>query len=247
MQDLRNFQKTQLNEFAQRIGSDVSTRPTQDVLVTPLQARQVKLRHLNAGDLTQSDIDQLWQAVCAEPDARCWTYLPYAGFSDRAALAASLIANFHFEGAVHYLIEVNHRVVGWVALLNPRAAHRAIEIGNVYFSRLMKQSTAATETIYLLLQHCFARGDRRVEWKCDELNLPSYRAALRYGFEYEGTFRQDRIIKGHNRNTAWFSMLDEEWLTLQQAYQAWLAEDNFDQHGQQKLRLSDCIELYKRA
>lgn len=247
MQDLRNFQNTELNEFGQRVGAKVAPLSMSNTLPARLAASQVKLRHLNAVDLTQSDIDQLWQAVQAEPDARCWTYLPYAGFADREALAASLRANFDFEGAVHYLIEVNDRVLGWVALLNPRPQARVIEIGNVYFSSLMKQSTAATATIYLLLQHCFARGDRRVEWKCDELNLPSYRAALRYGFEYEGTFRQDRISKGRNRNTAWFSILDEEWITLQKAYQAWLAVDNFDQQGQQKLRLSDCMELYKMA
>ncbi len=247
MQDLRNFQKTQRNAFQQLIGGDVVPVATADAVVAELQGRQVKLRPLNTVDLTQSEIDQLWQALQSEPDAGCWTYLPYAGFDDRAALAEHLKANFHFEGAQHYLIEVEQRLVGWIALLNPRAKHRVIEIGNVYFSPQMKQSTAATETLYLLLKHCFARGDRRVEWKCDELNQPSYRAALRYGFEYEGTFRQDRIIKGRNRNTAWFSILDEEWISLQQAYQAWLAVDNFDQQGQQKVRLNDFVQLYKMA
>ena len=103
----------------------------------------------------------------------------------------------------------------------------------------MKQSTAATEVIYLLLKTCFEQGFRRVEWKCDDLNQPSKRAALRLGFQYEGTFRQDRIAKGRNRNTAWFSMLDEEWMPLQKAYIAWLKADNFDKEGKQKKRLSD--------
>ena len=105
----------------------------------------------------------------------------------------------------------------------------------------MKQSTASTEVIYLLLKACFEQGFRRVEWKCDDLNLPSKRAALRFGFQHEGTFRQDRIAKGRNRNTAWFSILDQEWPELEKAYLAWLKADNFDQNGQQKLRLCDFL------
>ena len=140
---------------------------------------------------------------------------------------------------MHYLIEVNHMIVGWIGLINERSAHRAIEVGNVYFSHQMKQSTASTEVIYLLLKTCFEQGFRRVEWKCDELNQPSKRAALRFGFQYEGTFRQDRIAKGRNRNTAWFSILDEEWSSLEMVYQQWLSPENFDMDGKQKKRLSD--------
>ncbi|WP_425918104.1 GNAT family N-acetyltransferase [Acinetobacter sp. TSRC1-2] len=107
-------------------------------------------------------------------------------------------------------------------------------MGNVYFSHQMKQSTASTEVIYLLLQACFEQGFRRVEWKCDELNQPSKRAAARFGFQYEGTFRQHRIVKGRNRNTAWFSILDEEWINLQEAYQNEFELNNLDAEGEQK-------------
>lgn len=174
-----------------------------------------------------------------EVDRSCWTYLPYSGFKTVDELQIALESCFGFKGTTHYLIEVNHTIVGWVGLMNQRPMDHAIEIGNVYFSHQMKQSTASTEVIYLLLQACFKQGFRRVEWKCDELNQPSKRAALRFGFQYEGTFRQDRIAKGRNRNTAWFSMLDEEWLSLTTAYQQWLSPENFDTEGKQKKRLSD--------
>ena len=119
-----------------------------------------------------------------------------------------------------------------------------IEIGNIYFSHQMKQSVASTEVIYLLLNSCFEQGFRRVEWKCDDLNTPSKRAALRFGFQYEGTFRQDRIYKARNRNTAWFSMLDSEWPRVKAAYLAWLTIDNFDPAGQQKIKLAEFMQQY---
>jgi RimJ/RimL family protein N-acetyltransferase len=126
--------------------------------------------------------------------------------------------------------------------LNIQRAHGTAEIGNVYFSHQLKQSRAATETIYLLLRACFSAGYRRIEWKCDDLNEPSKRAALRFGFHYEGLFRQHYIVKGRSRNTAWFSMLDEEWPELDNPYQAWLNADNFDAAGRQKRRLQDFIQ-----
>lgn len=242
---MKSHLKTQLNEFDQSIGIAVLPHLRSEYQAQALNSAHVRLNHLTAATLQQQDIEQLWACVAAEPDLSCWTYLPYTGFSEQVQLAQKLKDNFNFAGSTHYLIEVNQRLVGWVALLNPRPDHRAIEIGNVYFSAQMKQSTASTACIYLLLKSCFDQGFRRVEWKCDALNQPSYRAALRYGFEYEGTFRQDRIAKGRNRNTAWFSILDEEWPQLQQAYAAWLASDNFDDQGQQKIRLNDFVALYR--
>ena len=152
--------------------------------------------------------------------------------------------NFNFQGTTHYLIEMSGDIVGWIALMNQRTDHRVVEIGNVYFSHLMKRSKAATEVIYLLLKTCFEQGFRRVEWKCDDLNVPSKKAALRFGFCFEGIFRQDRISKGRNRNTAWFSILDEEWIALKKAYEAWLSADNFDEKNAQKVRLEEFKRQY---
>ncbi len=154
--------------------------------------------------------------------------------------------SFGFQNSIHYLIKANGQALGWAALLNIQPAHGVAEIGNLYFSHCMKQSKAATETIYLLLDACFQAGCRRVEWKCDDLNAPSKRAAQRFGFQYEGLFRQHYVVKGCSRNTAWFSILDEEWPELSQAFQAWLQAENFDPNGQQKVRLQDFRQLYQQ-
>ena len=236
---MKNYLKVQENEYGQIIGIPVSNPLPVHLLVENLYGKSVTLHYLSATTLSEERVKQIWQCVKTEVDRSCWTYLPYSGFKTVDELQIALESCFGFKGTTHYLIEVNHTIVGWVGLMNQRPMDHAIEIGNVYFSHQMKQSTASTEVIYLLLQACFKQGFRRVEWKCDELNQPSKRAALRFGFQYEGTFRQDRIAKGRNRNTAWFSMLDEEWMPLQKAYIAWLKADNFDKEGKQKKRLSD--------
>ncbi|MDQ9009418.1 GNAT family protein [Acinetobacter gerneri] len=242
---MQNFKKTEANEFGQAIGWAVPNPLATHFLAETLQGSTVRLVALSENTLPADQLEQIWQCVSSEPDRRCWTYLSYSGFESDAELAQALQHNFGFKGSTHYLIIVNQQAVGWIGLLNERANDRVIEIGNVYFSHKMKQSTASTETIYLLLKACFDQSFRRVEWKCNSLNEPSRRAADRFGFSYEGTFRQDRISKGRNRNTDWYSILDEEWGTLEKAYLAWLKADNFDENGQQKIRLGDFVQLYK--
>lgn len=242
---MKNFNKTQENEYGQLIGAEVLNPLPTHFLAENLTAENVSLRLLDPSDIDQEQLKQIWKAVSQEPDRRCWTYLPYSGFESESELQIALESSFGFKGAIHYLILINGQAVGWIGLLNLRPKDHVVEIGNVYFSHKMKQSTAATETIYLLLKACFEQGFRRVEWKCDDLNEPSKRAAKRFGFTFEGTFRQDRINKGRNRNTTWFSILDEEWKSLDKAYSAWLKSDNFDVDGQQKIRLGDFIQLYK--
>ena len=109
----------------------------------------------------------------------------------------------------------------------------------------MQGSRAATEAFYLMMHHAFGLGYRRFEWKCNALNLPSRRAAQRLGLSYEGIFRQATVVKGKNRDTAWFATIDQEWPALQQAFQVWLAPGNFDAAGQQKERLSDLTRLVR--
>jgi RimJ/RimL family protein N-acetyltransferase len=115
-----------------------------------------------------------------------------------------------------------------------------IELGNVNFSPRLQRSRVATEAVYLMLAHAFdGLGYRRFEWKCDSLNGPSRAAALRFGFTYEGLFRQATVYKGRSRDTAWYSMLDGEWPAVQQAFRTWLAPGNFDEAGQQRTSLAD--------
>ncbi len=112
-----------------------------------------------------------------------------------------------------------------------------IEVGNINFAPALQRTRAATEAMYLMMKWAFEAGYRRYEWKCNALNLPSCRAAERYGFSYEGIFRQSNVIKGRNRDTAWFACIDKEWPALEKAFKAWLTADNFRTDGQQKTSL----------
>ena len=231
------------NQFGQDVGLWIDPEIIAFWEKQELLGQHVSLRFMATGD---SEITQkkLWESVSSEPNHSCWTYLPYTGFDTFEQFKHSLDTNFGFGSAPHYRIEMSGGHVGWVGLLNQNNTHRTIEIGNVYFSHRMKQSTAATEVIFLLLDQCFQHGFRRVEWKCDALNEPSKRAAKRYGFQYEGTFRQHYISKGRNRDTAWFSMVDHEWIKLKDAYLAWLQPENFDAIQQQKHKLQYFIDRY---
>ncbi len=237
---MKHYLKTQQNQFGQTVGFALEHHPSQ-LIQHDLNRQDVKLIHIS-GEISDQAASQIWEAVATEADAACWTYLPYAAPQSQALLKQDLQNLFSFKASTHFLIEINGEIQGWIALLNPRLEQGVIEIGNVYFSHRMKKSKASTEVIFLLLQQCFAHGFRRVEWKCDDCNAPSKAAALRFGFQYEGLFRQDRITKGHNRNTAWFSIIDEEWPDLAKIYQQWLSPDNFDAQGFQKHRLSDFFE-----
>ena len=123
----------------------------------------------------------------------------------------------------------------------------SIEVGNINFSESMQRSPTSTEAIYLLMQWAFENGYRRFEWKCNALNAPSRRSAQRLGFSYEGIFRQALVVKGRNRDTAWFAMIDAEWPALKEAYRVWLDPSNFQRDGQQRERLGDLTSLVRAA
>lgn len=136
--------------------------------------------------------------------------------------------------------KVSGQVAGRQALMRIDAANGSIEIGNIYWGPLISRKVAATEAQYLFMRYVFEElGYRRYEWKCNNDNLPSKRAAERFGFEFEGIFRQHLIVKGKNRDTAWYSVLDRDWPALKQAYEAWLAPENFDANGQQIKKLEE--------
>jgi len=238
---MKNYLKTQQNEFGQNVGFSLKHNLSIQPISGTLKGQYINLIDVAEG-LSEQAASLIWDCIVTEPSEECWTYLPYSAPQNQIALKNNLQNLFGFKGSTHFLIEVDGEVQGWIALLNPRLGHAAIEIGNVYFSHKMKKSKAATEAIFLLLKQCFKYGFRRVEWKCDDANAPSKAAALRFGFQYEGLFRQDRIVKGRNRNTAWFSIIDEEWSNLDQAYQQWLSPENFDAQGFQKQRLSDFFD-----
>jgi RimJ/RimL family protein N-acetyltransferase len=181
----------------------------------------------------------LW-AVFAGHD-QVWTYIssdgPFTGADEFSAFIAMRAAAE--DPYAYAIIDAQDRAVGYLTLMRINLTHRVIEVGHVLYSPALQRTPLGTETQYLLARYVFETlGYRRYEWKCNSLNAPSRRAALRYGFVYEGTFRQHMIAKGHNRNDAWFSILDSEWPTRKRNFERWLSPDNFDSHGVQKISLA---------
>jgi RimJ/RimL family protein N-acetyltransferase len=181
----------------------------------------------------------LWQAYAGH-DA-IWTYLArYGPFADAEEFSQWLASRIALDDPYSYaIVDASGHAVGIATLMEIRPDMRVIEVGHIVYSPALQRSRLGTEAQYLLARYAFETlGYRRYEWKCDSLNASSRRAALRYGFLYEGTFRQHLIAKGRNRDNAWFSMLDREWPARKAAFERWLAPENFDADGKQKLSLS---------
>jgi RimJ/RimL family protein N-acetyltransferase len=171
-----------------------------------------------------------------------WTYISTNGpFSNSEVFAAFIAMRAAADDPYAYaIVDLSGRAVGYFTLLRIEPQHRVIEVGHVLYSPELQRTPLGTEAQYLLARYVFETlGYRRYEWKCDALNAASQRAALRYGFVYEGTFRQLMITKdGRNRDNAWFSMLDSEWPARKASFERWLAPENFDSDGRQKVSLA---------
>lgn len=184
----------------------------------------------------------LWEAASGDANNGLWRYLPYGPFRNyeefcRHLEEQTISADPLFFGI---LDRRSGDARGHAALMRIAPADRCIEVGNVLFTAPLQHTPAATESMYLLARYVFDDlGYRRYEWKCDALNGPSKRAALRLGFQFEGIFRQHKIVKGRNRDTAWFSMLDSEWPRRKANFERWLDPANFDTSGKQLSSLSD--------
>ncbi len=198
----------------------------------------VRLEPLNASRHAAS----LFQAAEGPgADPMLWEYLAYGPFGTEAAFAAWLRDREDLDDPRFFAVvdQQTGQAEGIVSYLRIRAADGSIEIGHIWFGAALQQTTKATEAIFLLARHAFdGLGYRRLEWKCNALNARSARAAERFGFVFEGVFRQDGVYKGRNRDTAWYSMLDSEWPVNKAAFEAWLAPDNFDAAGRQRRSLS---------
>jgi RimJ/RimL family protein N-acetyltransferase len=185
--------------------------------------------------------DSLYQATRGEAGDGLWMYLFDGPFHDREAFGAYLQRFAGSEDPLFFAIvdRALGRAVGFASLMRIEPAHRVIEVGNILFTPLLQKTAGATEAMYLMARYIFdGLGYRRYEWKCNALNHPSRRAALRLGFTFEGIFRQHMIVKGRNRDTAWFSMLDSEWPVRKANFERWLDPANFATDGRQKLSLS---------
>lgn len=188
--------------------------------------------------------NDLWDSVGGAHNSALWLYMSDGPFSNRPDFDAVVQNAARHEDPIFYAIVNQHNsvAVGWCALLNIRPKHRSVEVGYLMFSTKLQRTPAATETIYLLARYVFDELHyRRFEWKCNALNAKSRRAAERFGFTFEGIFRQHMIVKGRNRDSAWFSMTVEEWPGVRRAFETWLAPANLDADGNQRERLSDLI------
>ena len=227
-----------VNEFGQPIGFAVPDwrRPPQPPRVT-LDGRFCRLEPLDPAHHAQD----LFAANALDADARSWTYLPYGPFEDFETYLGWMHRFGLGDDPLFFAIidATSGHAVGVASYLRIDPFSGSIEVGHLRFSSLLQRQPAATEAMYLMMQQAFALGYRRYEWKCDALNAPSRAAALRLGLSFEGIFRQAIVIKGRNRDTAWFATTDREWPALARAFECWLDPANFDAEGRQRGRLTD--------
>ena len=176
-----------------------------------------------------------------------WDYLPYGPFSSAAQYHRWVRDVSAQDDPLFYAVR-NLETDAWEGVasylrITPQAG--SIEVGHINFSPALQGTRASTEAMFLMMGWAFEAGYRRYEWKCNALNLNSRRAAQRLGFSYEGIFRQAGVVKGRNRDTAWFAAIDSEWPALKEAFLAWLAPSNFDAQGRQRERLGDMTALVR--
>jgi len=196
---------------------------------------------------SKSHAEQLYEAFRLDRENQNWTYLPYGPFDQLQAFKNWLDEKAAAQDPMFFSIidQSTGRASGLAALMRITPEQGVIEVGNIHFSPLLQRTRLATEAMFLMMQYVFEQlGYRRYEWKCNDQNERSKAAALRLGFQYEGTFRQHMVVKGKNRDTAWFSILDSEWPKLKESFQAFLAAENFDSAGQQVRSLTQLRELH---
>jgi RimJ/RimL family protein N-acetyltransferase len=221
-------------QTGQPIGLPVDTTPARQPEPVTLAGRFGRLEKLKP-----THAPSLWDAV--KTHDQIWTYMPsYGPFPNKAAFADWIATRAALDDPYPYAIVDNSgRALGTMSLMAMRKDHRVVEVGHVVYSPALQRTSLATEAQYLLARYAFETlGYRRYEWKTDVFNEASRRAALRYGFTFEGIFRQHMIGKGHSRDSAWFSMLDSEWPARKLNFERWLAAENFTGDGRQKISLS---------
>ena len=221
-------------QTGQPVGLPVDTAPAKWPGPVTLQGRYGRVEKL-----VPEQAGELWK-VFAGHDA-VWTYIstdgPFPNFDEFAAFIAKRAAAD--DPYAYAIIDPYGQAVGYFTLLRIEPQMRVIEVGHVLYSPALQHTPLGTEAQYLLACYVFETlGYRRYEWKCNALNAASRRAALRYGFTYEGTFRQHLIAKGRNRDDAWFSLLDSEWPARRLNFERWLDPENFDSEGRQKMSLA---------
>jgi RimJ/RimL family protein N-acetyltransferase len=228
------------------LGEPVEFRPVPRPARQPLRGRQVLVRPVSAG----TDAEPLY-AVSHPPrgDLALWTYLPDGPYDSVEHLRRTLEGAERLEDPLYFTLArlPDEAPEGVASYLRTAPEFGVIEIGHIWFGAPLQRTTAATEAIYLLASNAFdGLGYRRLEWKCNALNAGSRRAAERFGFTFEGVFRKHMVVKGHNRDTAWYAITEEEWPAVRAGFQSWLAPDNFDSAGLQRQGLGQHIREARR-
>ncbi|MBY0532962.1 MAG: GNAT family N-acetyltransferase [Xanthobacteraceae bacterium] len=219
--------------MTQPVGEPVDAAPALKPSAVTLRGRYGVVEKFDLAKHSAS----LWETI--KGDDELWTYMWYGPFADREGFDkfADVLAKRE-DPFAYAILDKSGQALGVATLMEIRPANRVIEVGGIFYAKTLRQTPLATEAQYLLMRYVFEELKyRRHEWKCDALNAPSRRAALRFGFTFEGIFNQHMIIKGRNRDTAWFAMLDAEWPALKRAYESWLAPENFDAQSKQKKKL----------
>ena len=194
--------------------------------------------------------EALFAAFAEDGQGSIFDYMAYGPFADAAvfrrwAEATYLADNIRFHAILPL---TTGRAEGVAALMRTNTANGVSEIGHICLATSLQRSRAASEAFYLIMRRVFDElGYRRLEWKCDDRNQPSRRAAERLGFRYEGLFRQHMIVRGRNRDTAWYSLIDGDWPTVKAGFDAWLAPENFDAEGRQRRGLTEMRESLAKA
>jgi RimJ/RimL family protein N-acetyltransferase len=218
----------------QPVGLAVDASPARRPEPVTLEGRYGRVERL-----AQHHAAALWKVV--EGHDATWTYMSYGPLADFAAFSQWLASRVVLDDPYSYaIVDRSGLAVGIATLMEIRPAMRVIEVGNIVYSPALQRTALGTEAQYLLARYAFETlGYRRYEWKCNALNAPSRRAALRYGFAFEGILRQHMIVKGRSRDTAYYSMLDSEWPARKAAFERWLAPENFDTSGKQRVGLGE--------
>jgi RimJ/RimL family protein N-acetyltransferase len=224
------------------LGERLDWTPVKPPTHGPLRGSHVLLRPVDPA----TDADALY-AVSHPPegDPAIWTaYLPDGPYQSPDHLRAMLTAVASSQGPLFFtvVLPAEERPLGMVSYLRITPEFGVIEIGHIWFGAPLQRTAAATEAIYLLARHAFDElGYRRLEWKCNSLNARSRRAAERFGFSFEGVFRQHQVVKGPNRDTAWYAMTDRDWPAVRAGFESWLSPANFDAEGRQIRSLAESI------
>jgi len=211
--------------------------------VPVLEGHYARLERLD----TDRHAEELYQANLL--DASIWDYMSHGPFSSAAAYSEWMRTAAVSDDPFYYAIRnlETGRVEGVASYLRIKPEMGTVEVGSIVFTPPLRRTRAATEAMFLMMQWAFDAGYRRYEWKCDSLNAPSRQAALRFGFGFEGVFRQHMVIKGRNRDTAWYATIDSEWPVLKTAYESWLDPENFDTNDQQRNSLSELTKGLRSA